>query len=93
MTRSAHLGIPDHALLQRLSCLQIQFAVRSYAITSMETETYRPARIILLGENASPQLRPRATCPSGDSREYVRRALRPSISVELAISSHVYAGY
>src|SRR4029079_3453500 len=26
-------------------------------ITSMETETYRPARLILLGEDASPQLR------------------------------------
>src|SRR4051812_2857574 len=28
-----------------------------YAITSMETETYRPARIILLGEMAAPQMR------------------------------------
>jgi acetyl esterase/lipase len=28
-----------------------------YSITSMETETYRPARLILLGENASPQAR------------------------------------
>src|ERR1700677_3199613 len=28
-----------------------------YAVTSMETETYRPARLILLGENASPELR------------------------------------
>jgi acetyl esterase/lipase len=35
----------------------VQFAVLGYAITSMETETYRPARLILLGENASPQLR------------------------------------
>ncbi len=35
----------------------VQFAVLCYAITSMETETYRPARVILLGENASPQLR------------------------------------
>jgi acetyl esterase/lipase len=34
-----------------------QFAVLGYAITSMETETYRPARLILLGEHASPQLR------------------------------------
>ena len=33
------------------------FAVLGYAITSMETETYRPARLILLGEDASPQLR------------------------------------
>ena len=30
-----------------------QFAVLGYAITSMETETYRPARLILLGEDAS----------------------------------------
>lgn len=35
----------------------VDFAVLGYAITSMETETYRPARIILLGEDASPQLR------------------------------------
>ena len=28
-----------------------------YTITSMETATYRPARIILLGEDATPQLR------------------------------------
>jgi len=35
----------------------VQFAVLGYAITSMETETYRPARLVLLGENASPQLR------------------------------------
>ena len=35
----------------------VDFAVLSYAITSMETETYRPARLILLGERASPELR------------------------------------
>ncbi|WP_433193955.1 alpha/beta hydrolase [Nocardia sp. CA-107356] len=35
----------------------VQFAVLGYAITSMETETYRPARLILLGENASPESR------------------------------------
>ena len=35
----------------------MQFAVLGYAITSMETETYRPARLILLGEDASPRLR------------------------------------
>jgi acetyl esterase/lipase len=35
----------------------VQFAVLGYAITSMETETYRPARLILLGEEASSQLR------------------------------------
>ena len=35
----------------------MQFAVLGYAITSMETETYRPARLILLGEDAGPALR------------------------------------
>ena len=35
----------------------VQYAVLGYAITSMETETYRPARLILLGEDASPALR------------------------------------
>jgi acetyl esterase/lipase len=35
----------------------VQFAVLGYAITSMETETYRPARLILLGEDTSPELR------------------------------------
>ena len=38
----------------------VDFAVLCYAITSMETETYRPARLILLGEDASLELR-RAT--------------------------------
>ena len=38
----------------------VDFAVLGYAITSMETETYRPARLILLGEGATPELR-RAT--------------------------------
>lgn len=38
----------------------VQFVVLGYAITSMETETYRPSRIVLLGEDASPELR-RAT--------------------------------
>ncbi|MFE4965755.1 alpha/beta hydrolase [Streptomyces sp. NPDC056660] len=35
----------------------VDFAVLGYAITSMETETYRPARLILLGEDASAELR------------------------------------
>jgi acetyl esterase/lipase len=35
----------------------VDFVVLGYAITSMETETYRPARLVLLGEDASPQLR------------------------------------
>jgi acetyl esterase/lipase len=38
----------------------VDFAVLGYAITSMETESYRPARLILLGDDASPELR-RAT--------------------------------
>ena len=38
----------------------VDFAVLGYAITSMETETYRPARLILLGEDATAELR-RAT--------------------------------
>ena len=35
----------------------VQFAVLGYAITSMETQTYRPARAILIGEDASAELR------------------------------------
>ncbi len=35
----------------------VQFVVLGYAVTSMETETYRPSQLILLGEDASPQLR------------------------------------
>jgi acetyl esterase/lipase len=35
----------------------VHFAVLGYAITSIETETYGPAREILLGEDASSQLR------------------------------------
>ena len=39
---------------------RVDFAVLGYAITSMETETYRPARLILVGEHATPEVR-RAT--------------------------------
>jgi acetyl esterase/lipase len=39
---------------------EVSFAVLGYAITSMETETYQPAREILLGDDATPELR-RAT--------------------------------
>ena len=35
----------------------VGFVVMGYAITSMETETYRPSQIILLGEHATPQAR------------------------------------
>lgn len=38
----------------------VEFAVLGYPITSMETETYKPSQLILLGENPSPELR-RAT--------------------------------
>jgi acetyl esterase/lipase len=55
-----HLGgmaalAPDAGSYER-----VDFAVLGYAITSMETETYRPARLILLGQDATPELR-RAT--------------------------------
>ena len=36
---------------------RVDFAVLGYSITSMETETYRPSRLILPGEEASAQLR------------------------------------
>jgi acetyl esterase/lipase len=39
----------------------VDFAVLGYAITSMETETYRPARVILLGEDATPEVRREAS--------------------------------
>jgi acetyl esterase/lipase len=39
---------------------RIDLAVLVYPVTSMEMATYRPARLILLGEDASPELR-RAT--------------------------------
>lgn len=39
----------------------VEFVVLGYAITSMETETYRPSRIILLGEDATPQQRREAS--------------------------------
>jgi acetyl esterase/lipase len=45
------------ALAPRGESDSVDFVVLGYAITSMETETYRPARLILLGEDASPQLR------------------------------------
>lgn len=55
-----HLG--GHAALTDASSpeTRIDLAVLGYAITSMELETYRPARLILLGENAPAELR-RAT--------------------------------
>lgn len=55
-----HLG--GHAALSDSSRgdTRIDLAVLGYAITSMEMETYRPARLILLGEDAPPELR-RAT--------------------------------
>ncbi|MCG6495659.1 alpha/beta hydrolase [Kitasatospora sp. A2-31] len=38
----------------------VRFAVLGYPVTSMETATYRPSQLILLGEDAPPDLR-RAT--------------------------------
>jgi hypothetical protein len=35
----------------------VQFAVLGYATASMETETHRPFRLILLDEEADPELR------------------------------------
>ena len=60
-----------------------QFAVLGYAITSMQTQTYRPARLILLGEHASPALR-RST--SLDALP-VLRDLLPAIRVRV----HIFA--
>jgi acetyl esterase/lipase len=52
-----HLG--GHAALSDASRFdtRIDLAVLGYAITSMEMETYRPARLVLLGEDATPDLR------------------------------------
>ena len=38
---------------------RVNFALLGYSITSMETETVPTARVILLGEDASPELPPR----------------------------------
>ncbi|MFZ0971981.1 MAG: prolyl oligopeptidase family serine peptidase [Solirubrobacteraceae bacterium] len=59
---SAGGHLAGHAALSDASQpeTRIDLAVLGYAITSMETETYRPARLILLGDDASPELR-RAT--------------------------------
>lgn len=56
---SAGGHLAGHAALSDASDphTRIDIAVLGYAITSMETETYRPARLILLGEDASPELR------------------------------------
>ena len=52
-----HLG--GHAALSEASSpdTRIDLAVLGYPITSMEMETYRPARLILLGDDAPPELR------------------------------------
>jgi acetyl esterase/lipase len=59
---SAGGHLAGHAALSDASRpdTRIDLAVLGYAITSMETETYRPARLVLLGEDAPPELR-RAT--------------------------------
>jgi acetyl esterase/lipase len=53
---AGHVALADGASADEA----VDFAVLGYSITSMETETYRPARLILLGEDAGPELR-RAT--------------------------------
>jgi acetyl esterase/lipase len=53
---AGHAALADGAAVDEA----VDFAVLGYSITSMETESYRPARVILLGEDASPELR-RAT--------------------------------
>jgi acetyl esterase/lipase len=53
---AGHAALADGAVVDEA----VDFAVLGYSITSMETESYRPARLILLGEGASPELR-RAT--------------------------------
>lgn len=45
------------ALTPQTSEQGVEFAILGYAITSMQTETYRPSRLILLGDDASPELR------------------------------------
>jgi acetyl esterase/lipase len=57
---AGHAALADGAAVDEA----VDFAVLGYSITSMETETYRPARLILLGEDASPELR-RATSLDG----------------------------
>jgi acetyl esterase/lipase len=53
---AGHAALADSASVDEA----VDFAVLGYSITSMETETYRPARVILLGEDATAELR-RAT--------------------------------
>jgi acetyl esterase/lipase len=59
---SAGGHLAGHAALSDASSpdTRIDLAVLGYPITSMEMETYRPARLILLGDDARPELR-RAT--------------------------------
>ena len=59
---SAGGHLAGHAGLSGASSAEtrIDLAMLGYAITSMEMETYRSARLILLGENAPPEA-PRAT--------------------------------
>ncbi len=56
---SAGGHLAGHAALSDASNpdTRIDLAMLGYAITSMEMDTYRPARLILLGEDASPELR------------------------------------
>jgi acetyl esterase/lipase len=55
---SAGGHLAGHAALSDASRpdTRIDLAVLGYALTSMEMETYRPARLVLLGEDAPPEL-------------------------------------
>jgi acetyl esterase/lipase len=58
----------------------VDFAVLGYAITSMETETYRPARLILLGEEATRWTRCSRSC-----RRDVRSEAEPQLGLRLLV--------
>src|SRR5580658_1724817 len=67
----------------------VQFAVLGYAIASMETETYRPARLILVDWGPSHSHSTSAQCPRG-------RALRGQDSGLPGLtrtSEHMNSGY
>ena len=53
---------------------RVDLAVLGYAFTSMEMETYRPARLILLGEEASPGNSPGHVTGRDGHREQLRRS-------------------
>ena len=70
---SAGGHLAGHAGLSGASSAEtrIDLAMLGYAITSMEMETYRSARLILLGENAPPE------APGAKPRRMVTSAAPP----------------